>query len=312
MSDMTNDDKPRKPSGSPEGGQWAAKEHADAGLSLDVPERLRPGHRFDDLADEVEDYRPDEIGFDETSMTSLEVYRGLFGHTIAVAHYRPDMAFHLRRSVLPADASDDDVEDYVEDHSEVISDAYRKRYGLEPDDSSDQLGFEKSYTLPSDATLEQVTQAVWNDNARITNEEDPGSFGSDYFGGQVTEELQKIDGEVGKGLNGALAMAAFAEGDDPEDGGEPWTEADVDPESVEELRRDMLNFYIRARPIIDKHHIPPESWGNDYWSSSNGYGTGFLDRKELGEDAEALDKMAYSPGAETTVERGDDGRIYFR
>lgn len=34
MSDMTNDEKPRQPSGSPAGGQWASKDHAEPDVSL--------------------------------------------------------------------------------------------------------------------------------------------------------------------------------------------------------------------------------------------------------------------------------------
>ena len=91
------------------------------------------------------------------------------------------------------------------------------------------------------------------------------------------------------------------------------TLAEMAPEALKEaietcaaFQRDHENLLAEC---FEKDGYGDSQAGHDFWLTRNHHGVGFWDR-DLGSRGEALTKFADAYG-ETSIYRGDDGKLYF-
>lgn len=131
-------------------------------------------------------------------------------------------------------------------------------------------------------------------------------------------------------VRGYLECALWAEMDQSNDqGGEPldrnYTVDDFAPEALAKAITDCNEFYIKAKPLLERSTERDETWGHDFWLTRNGHGCGFWDgdydeaieatnpksgRLELTKIGDLLTALAKEAG-ECNVYIGDNEELYF-
>jgi hypothetical protein len=80
---------------------------------------------------------------------------------------------------------------------------------------------------------------------------------------------------------------------------------DIDPESLEAMRRDVAGFIAASEPYAEAWD--DEQLGHDLWLTRNHHGAGFWDRGLAG--GGKLTELAHCLG-ECDLYVGDDGKLY--
>lgn len=115
-------------------------------------------------------------------------------------------------------------------------------------------------------------------------------------------------------LKACIACALWVETDGDETPLENhYRVEDIDPESLQKIRRDCDSFLKENKADLEEaFRMPwytPSSAGHDFWLTRNGHGTGFGDRN-LGPVGDRLTKASDEVGS-SDLYVGDDGRLYF-
>lgn len=91
---------------------------------------------------------------------------------------------------------------------------------------------------------------------------------------------------------------------------------DIDSQSVELAKADIMQFISLAGALLDKYPngspvaTKEEQLGHDIWLTRNGHGAGFFDRDNLpGTLGNDLTKVCNKLSSRC-IYRGDDGKIY--
>jgi hypothetical protein len=174
----------RVQAGIPTGGEFAAATHAEAGIALaERPILLAPGEseNFNELADgdviETLDVRRSHV--DDGSGYVVSAGKTLNFHDIITD-----------KDLSPADGGRDV---YLERHGAQIEDFIRDRYDADLENQDwEEVTVECSTSLPDGPLTESiVANAAW-DGTKITalhNESDPGTFGSEFVGRLIREQV---------------------------------------------------------------------------------------------------------------------------
>jgi hypothetical protein len=106
-----------------------------------------------------------------------------------------------------------------------------------------------------------------------------------------------------------FTSTGYAEDDDLEEA----TFGDLHSDTLRTIARDCAAFvrdncFVIGEAKAECPDYDDEQLGRDLWLSRNGHGAGFFDR-ELGTAGDVLQEEARRMG-ETTLYRGDDGRLY--
>lgn len=175
----------RHPEGQPTGGQWAAHAYPEAtGVTLADPAGrlivLAPGEdeNFDELAD-------GEV------IESISVRRGedATGYMVSASK-----SLNIRGLFEGQDfAADGGLDTYLERHGAQIEDFIRERYDADLDNQDwEDVTVECGTTIPDGPLTERgVADTAWN-GTKITalhNESDPGTFGSEFLGRLIREQI---------------------------------------------------------------------------------------------------------------------------
>jgi hypothetical protein len=174
----------RVQAGVPSGGEFASATHAEAGIALaERPILLAPG--------ESEDYN--ELADGEVIET-LSVHRSHVddgsGYMVTAGK---TLNFHdiiTDKDLSPADGGRDA---YLERHGAQIEDFIRDRYDADLENQDwEEVAVECSTSLPDGPLTETgLADAAWN-GTKITalhNESDPGTFGSEFLGRLIREQV---------------------------------------------------------------------------------------------------------------------------
>lgn len=190
----------RVQAGVPSGGEFAAHNYSEAtGVALADPAGrlviIAPGEdeNFDQLADgEVIDsinvrHIEDATGYIVTASKALNI-RGLF------------------EGQVPAG----DLDAYLDRHDAQIEDYIRERYDADLDNQDwESVTVECGTTIPDGPLTERgVADTAWN-GTKITalhNESDPGTFGSEYLGRLLREQISDAASVEDRLAARALAM----------------------------------------------------------------------------------------------------------
>lgn len=116
--------------------------------------------------------------------------------------------------------------------------------------------------------------------------------------------------------NGYLAAALWSTNDDS---GNPldakYSEADIDPATLERMKADCGSFYeawqeyIDAETCLEYDSTPESRGGHDFWLTRNGHGAGFWDGDWEAAAGKKLTAASHIYG-EFNIYVGDDGKIY--
>lgn len=177
---MTNQN--RVQAGVPSGGEFAAQAHAESGVALapfSPPVILAPGEseNFNELAD-------------GDVMDGIDVMRSHVddggGYTVTASTTRN--LRDLFTGTAPAD-----VDAYLDRHGAQIEDFIRERYDADLDNQDwEEVRIECGTSLPAGPlTHAGVADAAWNGTKVVAlhNESDPGTFGSEFLGRLIREQV---------------------------------------------------------------------------------------------------------------------------
>lgn len=197
----------RHPEGQSNGGQWAAHAYPEAtGVTLADPAGrlivLAPGEdeNFNELADgdviEAINVRrsDDASGYMVSASKTLNI-RGLFDE-----------------KEFPADGG---LDAYLDRHGAQIEDFIRERYDADLDNQDwEEVTVECGTDLPDGPLTERgVADTAWN-GTRITalhNESDPGTFGSEFLGRLIREQIADSSSVENRLASRAVAMRMLPE-----------------------------------------------------------------------------------------------------
>lgn len=174
----------RHPEGQPTGGQWAAHTYPEAGVILADPAGrlivLAPGEdeNFNDLAD-------------GDVIEAINVRRGedATGYIVSASK-----TLNIRALFEGTDfAADGGLDTYLDRHDAQIEDFIRERYDADLDNQDwEEVTVECGTTIPDGPLTERgVADTAWN-GTKITalhNESDPGTFGSEFLGRLIREQV---------------------------------------------------------------------------------------------------------------------------
>jgi hypothetical protein len=91
--------------------------------------------------------------------------------------------------------------------------------------------------------------------------------------------------------------------------GQPNSDAELAPETMERLKADCTSFWHRMNYYLEPANQTASQAGHDFWLTRNGHGAGFWDGEWPKPYDDMLTKLAEAYGVFETY-TGDDGLIY--
>ena len=108
-------------------------------------------------------------------------------------------------------------------------------------------------------------------------------------------------------LHHYIVCALWSSTDDDGDPLDYYDIEDIDPDTLEAMRADVINFLEDNREILEESGLSDDSIGDDFWLTRNRHGAGFWDRG-LGEIGQKLTKVCHSYGA-VYLYVSDNGKV---
>ena len=108
-------------------------------------------------------------------------------------------------------------------------------------------------------------------------------------------------------LHHYIVCALWSSIDDDGDPLDHYDIEDIDTDTLETMRADVIDFLEDNREILEESGLSDNSIGDDFWLTRNRHGAGFWDRG-LGEIGQKLTKVCHSYG-EVYLYISDNGKV---
>lgn len=298
------------------------------------------------LADEFDNWEGNSLDFSGPELQGLDDHVSMIDVTrdedgtfhiesdSAPLHLNWTMGRHLFDEGLTED-NEEEVTAFTNRHfhgiDQFMKDNYRGQLGDNNEDM-DAVTFDfEPIKLPADAMTDDILNTVWEqtDAVKITNEFDPGTFGSPDMGRALYEHLVELD-EQTESAAGSYAYwmerdlvytmddmeASEDEHLDPVAYQKYKDDPKIAPETLKKIREENYQFLAQNHKLISEaleiegrdQNFDMEQVAVDLYLTRNGNGTGFWDRG-LGDVGEKLSTAARAMG-EVDYYIGDDGMVY--
>jgi len=113
--------------------------------------------------------------------------------------------------------------------------------------------------------------------------------------------------DIEKILDHYAICALWSSTDDDGDPLDHYDIEDIDTDTLEAMRADIIDFLENNREILEESGLSDLAIGHDFWLTRNRHGAGFWDRG-LGEIGQKLTKVCHSYG-EVYLYISDNGKV---
>ena len=108
-------------------------------------------------------------------------------------------------------------------------------------------------------------------------------------------------------LHHYIVCALWSSTDDDGDPLDHYDIEDIDPDTLEAMRADVIDFLEDNREILEESGLSDDIIGDDFWLTRNRHGAGFWDRG-LGEIGQKLTNVCHFYG-EIDLYVSDNGKV---